>query len=288
MRRRPRRFRNCASLPVGVLALALLVGGMPVRAQNSAEQDPLNHAFAVYLGSGIYVSNGNQVYVFRIAPKIRIRNENEHAFGVRFRINATLGFYNFDPKDLIDLEFPDRASTYAIVPGVDFPIKIYESWTLYPFVDFGPAIDDIAREVTLVFGVGSLSRAEFHDDHFTYVLWNELIYAANKEDDQFPTDDFSVFRTQLDVRELVKFRALQRQFDLGILFGNELYFNRLIVQAPDGETFEVKDRWEIGFTVGASEPWKPLKKLVKAPRLGVGYRFGDGPNGVRFILRFRY
>jgi len=115
-----------------------------------------------------------------------------------------------------------------------------------------------------------------------------LIYAANKEDDTFPTDDFTVFRTELDVRELVKFRALKRQFDLGILFRNELYFNRLIVQKPSGETFAVNRRWELGFTVGASEPWKPLQKYVKAPRLGVSYRFGDGVSGVRFILRFRY
>ena len=97
MTSRARRF--VAAVLGCVLACA---GADLVMAQTTApEADPLNHAFAVDLGSGIYVSENRSVFIFRIAPRIKIRSENDHKFGVRLRFNATFGFYDLVPKDLI-------------------------------------------------------------------------------------------------------------------------------------------------------------------------------------------
>ena len=38
---------------------------------------------------------------------------------------------------------------------------------------------DRAHQATVVTGIGTRSRAEFHDKWHTHVLWNELIAAAN-------------------------------------------------------------------------------------------------------------
>ena len=135
--------------------LLLLAVSGPVMAQATApEADPLNHAFSVYLGSGIYVSENRSVFIFRIAPRIKIRSEKDHKFGIRLRFNLTFGFYDFDPKHLIELEFPDRLGTFAFVPGIEFPVNIYDNWVLIPFFDVGPATDTEFQDVNVVLGTG--------------------------------------------------------------------------------------------------------------------------------------
>ena len=50
---------------------------------------------------------------------------------------------------------------------------------------------------------------------------------------------------------------------------------------------EIRQRWEIGFTTGATERWKAVKGKVTTPRLGITYRFGQNTKGIRFVIRFR-
>jgi hypothetical protein len=261
----------------------------PAMAETTApEADPLNHAFAVYLGSGIYVSENRSVFIFRIAPRIKIRSEKDHKFGVRLRFNATFGFYDLVPKDLIELEFPDRLGTFAFVPGVEFPIKIFDNWTLIPFFDVGPATDTEFQYLVVVMGIGFRSRAEWHDKRLTYLLWNELVYAKNLETDTTSSEDYSLLRSDFEIRGLVRYRVGKQPWDGGLLFGLDWFFDSLIVNVPFDRPKEIGARYEVGFATGPSQPWHQLKKMVKVPRVGLSYRFGEGTSSVRFILSFRY
>ncbi len=274
-----------------ILAGALLagLGSSPSWSQDDAppEADPLNHAYAVYLGSGLYVAGGRSVFVVRIAPRIKVRSEEEHSFGIRLRINATFGFYDLKPEDFLDAEIPDELGTFALVPGVEFPIKLFDNWTLAPFLDVGPATDTAFREITLVVGTGLRSRAELHDKRHTFLLWNDFIYARNSRTDVSQTDDYTLFRTDFELRGLVKYSLGQRPMDLGLLFRSEFFFDTVIVELPLGRPVGINHRWDIGLTTGSTEPWQFFKRMITAPRFGVAYRFGEGTSSVVFSIRFR-
>ena len=272
-----------------VLACAVVgvAAGSPAAQQSAPETDPLNHAYAVYMGSGLYVSGERSVFVFRLAPRIRIRSESEHAFGIRLRVNATFGFYDLQPSDFQNLEVPDQLGTFALVPGVEFPVPMGERWTLTPFADLGFATDTEIRETTRVGGLGLRSRAALHDARLAYLLWNEFVYARNSSTEVSPTDDYTLFRTDFELRGLVKYRLGKRPFDLGLVAETDFYFDTVIVDLPLGEPVSIRYRWELGVSTGATEPWKHFKNMFTAPRLGIGYRSGQGDSSIRLTILFR-
>jgi hypothetical protein len=260
----------------------------PQTSEGSPEFDPLNHAYSVYLGSGYYVSEGRSLFVLRAAPKVRIRSEEEHPFGIRLRFNTTLGFFDFAPEDLADLEFPERIGTFAFVPGVEFPVKVYPSWTLMPFLDLGVATDTEFHDTSYVLGIGARSRAEWRDSRHVYALWNELVLARHTTTSIRDGEDYTVFRTDFEMRGLVDFTLARRPFDLGVVAGADIFFNAVVIDQLFDEPKTVNRRYELGLTVGPTEKWQMLKKIVTAPRLGISYRFGEGASSIRFIIRTRY
>jgi len=269
-------------------SLLALCGATICRADNrTPETRPLNHAYAVYLGSGYYVFDERSVFIISVAPKARLRSEDDHPFGIRLRVNATFGFYDLDPKDFLDFDFPDRVGTFALVPGVEFPIRLKQNWTLMPFIDAGIASDTGLHELTYVIGTGFRSRAQWLDRRRTYVLWNELIYATNIYSSIDVRDDYSVLRTDLEARGIVKFQFGKRDWDFGLLGTADFYLDGVVLDSLLDDPQVINWRWQAGFTVGPTERWSMLKVLMM-PRLGLTYVGGGGKSGVRFVIRTRY
>ena len=131
------------------------------------------------------------------------------------------------------------------------------------------------------------SRAVWEQSRFQYLLWNELIY-GNNLNTQTVFDDFLVLRTDFDIRRMIKFRIKDQAQDVGLLFANDLYFNEVRFVRPGQESLVTTVRWEAGFTIGPTEQWKVTKMQIPLPRLGLSYRFGDGPGTFRFVLTGRY
>ena len=279
---RPRRI--VLLLCVGALALT----AVPACAADDPHPDahPFNPTFAVYMGSGIYFVEGRSALLFRIPVGIRLRDEREHAFGIRLRINTALGFYNLDPGDLGTIFDSDNVATVAVVPGIEFPIRIYDNWTMGPFLDLGGSFNNATDEWTGVLGTGFRSRAEFAGKGLQFLLFNELIYGNNLNTETV-FDDFGLLRTAFDIRRLINFKVFKRPIDLGLLFKNELYAGEVAFVRPGLDSLVTRVRWEAGFTVGPTEKVKILK-LITAPRLGISYRFGGGTDAIRIIFRARY
>jgi hypothetical protein len=278
---------SIAALCVGflILAAAPAVATSQSRAQEEVA-DPLNHAFAVYLGGGLYVTGDSTVFTIRFGAKIRIRDERKHAFGVRLRLVGVIGLYDteFKLEDIGDL--PSRIGTWAAMPGVEFPVRIFDNWTLMPFIDAGVASDTKFHDTTIVTGIGARSRAEFKDKRHFHVLWNELIAAANHDQQFVKSDDYTLFRIDYEMRGIVDYKLLKREFDMGLLLLSETYFNSPIL-GPPGRQLQINQRFEVGLTTGATEQWKAIKNKITTPRVGVSYRFGEGTRSVRFVIRFR-
>ena len=273
--------------------LALIAGVVvnPLRAQDNPDEipefDPINAAFSAYIGGGIYLINGRSVWIVRFPASFNIRDKDEHPFGVKFRVTTNLGFFDFKPDDVIEGIIPESVGSASVIPGVGFPINVTKNWWLEPFLDFGAGWNSEESGAIPILGTGSYSRAEFKTKKSKVILWNRLIYARAFEIDQEPApdDDFILFETTPEYR--LPFAQIKKHgIDTGIYLSNEWYIGRLFVRRPDGQTFDIRVRWEVGVTFGTVEELRFWK--IKVPRLGIGYRWGDLGEGIRFVFTFRY
>ncbi len=279
-----------ARLLAGVLVagVTLGLGIIPSAAQgaevlDAPQFDPRNPAYAVYAGSGVYLADGRVVWLLRIDPKIPLLSPEDRKVGLRLRLNATFGFYLLESGD-VPGTLDANVSTAAFVPGLGFPVMVKTNWMLEPFLDFGVSVGTEADDTILVHGIGLRSRAEFHDDKFDYTLWNEAIAAGNSDTNFDSIDNYGVFRTDLEVRGLIRYKVGKRWFDLGLLTKFDWYFDPVIVEPGMGDTNEINQMYQIGLTTGPTERWK-LFKVFTTPRVGLAYYFGDA-SGIRIIFRF--
>jgi len=270
-----------------VLALGFAFTGALGTGLRSAkpEFDPINYAFATYVGSGVYSNGERSVWLIRFKGSYRVRKEERNPFGLRVTFNATLGFYDHSAKDILEFDFPDSIGTFTFVPGAEFRLPLRDNWTFMPFLDVGMATDTQADHTTLVTGIGIRSRAEFSWKARTNLLWNELLYAENRETDLSFESNFSAFSTRFEVRQpLTTIKG--RLTDLGAYAKMEWFFNDVEIDRPFQEPLRIRERYELGFTWGTAERWRIAG--VSMPRIGFGYRFGQGIETVRFVLSFAY
>ena len=273
------------------LALALIAAGLPIVAQSDSETapetSPYSFGFASYAGSGYYNIEGSQALILAFNPRIRLRNEEEKPFGVILRLGVTLGFYDVQTEDFFTFDLPGQVGTFTLLPGVEFPIKVAKNWTLGPFGDFGAAYNTDTGEATYVAGVGIRSWAYMRTKRVDYSLWNRFLYARDSGTDVTQGTAFIQFRTELDVRRVAVHEIYGRAFDFALYFQNDFYPQSLEIPRDVEDVLKIATRWQVGFTWGPLEMWRPWWKFT-VPRLGISYILGDGSSGWRFILRYRY
>ncbi len=266
---------------LSLVATCVLSG--PARAQVSSELDPLNYAFSAYLGSGIYRQGDRDVWIIRIPASFRVKKLRAERFGMKIRLHATFGFYDFLPADLPVTGLPDRIGTVTLMGGAQFDLPLGKNWVLSPFADFGAATDNETDDSSWIFGTGINSRAEWPWKRRKIVLWNQILYALNIRNQESPNDDFFRFKSKIEVRQPVgKIRGLDTA--VGPYFSNELYFGEVILQRPGEPGLDVAVEWEVGIVYGTMERLRFW--IITLPRLGIGYRFGD--TGRSAVIKFSF
>lgn len=275
------------------LILFLSLGfGMVSHAQTSSvrfrsEANPAkNFSQASFLGSGIYVVAGREVFIVRVDLKFPMRREGDGKTSVHFTLRPTLGFFNFKPSDALNFDLPDDVATLGLLPGVEFRVPVTRNWRLEPFAEVGPTLETDSDEVTWIYGVGVLSRLEFPGERAKFLLWNTLLWAGNWESDVAPRDDFLVLETAGEWRREVPWTLFGTRTDLGPLLRAEIYWGGLRIDPPQGEGIEIERRYEVGVTWGPRE--RTLKKKVPIPRFSLSYRFGDGDGSYRVGASTRF
>jgi hypothetical protein len=279
------RYRTL--LWIGLALCGFAPGGTLEAQSNEDEFPPLNFAFAAYVGSGIYSGGSQVVWLFRAPFTVPLRPQEDRSFGVRLRVRGTVGFFNFNPNKLSELNLPDNVGTLSLLGGVDFPIRVRDNWTLAPFVDLGPAWDSQTDMLSWVLGLGVWSRAEWElKSRNRFVLWTELVRANNFGDDEFEEDDFGKFLNELELRIPLNWHIKGHRMAVGPFVKAVWLWDTLIIGGVTDDPREIRERYEVGFKIGAEERQKFMK--VAVPRLGFSYRFGQGVTSVRFIVSARY
>lgn len=260
----------------------LLVLGAPGAARADAPVQGLPYAFAHRLGSGIYTVNGRTVQNYRFDISYTVLSPTEdRRWGLRLTLPLTIGFYAFEWKDVLDKGLPEHIQTVSVVPGVQFPIRMRERWTLTPYGEAGIAREADEGQATYVYtgGIASLVIVPQILGHWRFGVDAFYAGARPREGER---GDYGQLAIGLDRRWPLTLRIGRNNLEFGLFGVQYWYWLDPDIALTTTATGGVGVQWEFGMTLGTLEAWKVLR--VRVPRVGFSYRFGDGPGAWRFIL----
>ena len=271
------------------LSAVLLASGLPALADaplTRNEQAVINFGFATQLGSGIYSLSGRTLQVYRLPFGYTPPVDDDARVRPRITLPLTLGFVDFKPRDVVETGVPERIDSLSFVPGLALHIAVREDWELEPFAEAGIARDQASEADQNVYAAGLRSRYDFGDGPTDWQLYNELVHVVVEQDSLDRTDDFTRFRIGTTARRPFDTERTDRRADF------ESYGLVEVVLDPPGGPASSRPQggeamqYEFGFTLGATEPLRVWG--IKLPRVGFGYRFGEGLSVYRVVFGSPY
>ena len=279
-------------LGIGLCAWALLRGGIvcaaAAAAPSSADTGYANFAFASEIGSGVYEIDGSTIQVYRVTPSYRLRYAERPGTrpGIRLIFPTTVGFFNFQLKDLAHLEIPTHIGALSLEPGVEFDYWLHEDWHVYPYLKGGATFASSADVDAYIWGVGVHSDYRFSifdgADLWRADLIHARVHYRNPPPDgtTLPDDSFTRLRNGVELRHSVGEPYRERRFEFGVYGISDIYLD-----APHGPESGISAR-TLQFEAGLMFGVNPMYQLwgVPLPRLGIGYRDAGTLSGWRLVL----
>jgi hypothetical protein len=250
------------------------------------EQAVINFGFATQLGSGIYSLSGRTLQVYRLPFGYTPSSDEDARVRPRITLPLTLGFVDFNPRDVVETGVPERIDSLSFVPGLALHIAVLEDWELEPFAEAGIARDQASEADQNVYSAGLRSRYDFGSGPTDWQLYNELVHVVVEQESLDSTDDFTRFRIGTTARRPFDTDRTDRRADF------ESYGMIEVVLDPPGGPAGSRPQggeamqYELGFTLGATEPVRVWG--IKLPRVGFGYRFGEGLSVYRIVFGSPY
>jgi hypothetical protein len=255
------------------------------RPLRDSEQAVLNFGFATQLGSGIYSLAGRTLQVYRLPIGYTLPAADDARARLRFTLPVTIGFLDFEAKDVVDTGLPQRLDTYSVVPGVSLDYALTEQWRLEPFGEAGIARDTSTDVDQRIYSVGLRSRYDVERGVVGWQGYGEVLHTTVEDTVGDNTDDFVRVRLGATARRPFVAEGVGRRPDF-LVYG----FAELFTDAPRGPAGDASQadelQYELGFTLGATETWRLWR--IPLPRIGFGYRFGSDLSVYRIVFGSPY
>ena len=261
--------------------LSLPAGAQTAAPLSAGEKSVANFAFATQLGSGIYTIDGRTIQIYRLPIAYTVRPETENRWGLKLTFPVTIGFYDFEPMDVLDTGVPENLDTVSLVPGLEFRVPI-KKVLLKPFFEAGVAREGSQDTVVAIYSFGLRAFTGFTAGKFDIDLGNALLWSAvDPTEDGGEKDSFRSLQTSVRARHGMGIGFKGRELEWGLYASGELY-----VDVPDfplaSADSDRNAQYEVGATIDVRDKLKIWK--FKLPGLGLGYRFGPGTDAIRFVI----
>lgn len=249
------------------------------RREDQAVGSSINYVFATDLGSGVYDLDGRTLQIYQLTYRKTLRETTQEQLGVRFEVPVTLGFFDFDPIDVLDQGLPTRVDSFSVVPGISLDHVMENDWHFMPYVRAGFSVASSSVDGWL-YGIGA--RVQRRRD---YAGWNSLIrselaLAGVNYRDEIPNDQFVRARQGLDFTRGLGWKIRGRELELGLYAIGDIIFDPPTVPLVNVDREPVQA--EFGFTLATRARFKIWR--FDAPRLGFGYRFAGDLSAWRFVI----
>jgi len=286
-RRRPRQAGYDRQV-LRVLAAAALAAGLawPSFAGGPAEPEPedlVNLLYALDHGFGGYSVEGRSVQVYRIPFSVPLVASDGDRWGLRLLLPTSFGVYDLRAATGAG-DLAERVETVTVSPGLELDIPISGRWRLRPFAELGvvTALGDTPTQQ--VIRTGARWNVDLGGRAVSWLLGGAITYATADTpegvDDDLTTGEIGVeaaFGLGFDVAGATA---------VGSVYAIGRRFDDLEFRLPDLDTFHVAWQYEVGLGFGTDPPHRVLG--VALPRIGLGYRFGDGLEGWRLSFGFPF
>lgn len=272
-------FRAYLFVLLGLLVVGEARGQTPGVQRDRAVGSSVNYVFATDLGSGIYDLDGRTLQIYQYTWRKSLREADEDTLGLRFDLPVTLGFFDFNPVDVLDQGLPTRVDSFSVVPGLTFDHLLENDWHLMPYVRAGFSVASSSVDGWL-WGVGVRLQRRREYGAWSALVRSELALAGVDYRKDIPNDRFVRARQAFDYTRGLGWKIAGREAELGLYAIADLIADPPTVPVVNGR--EEPLQVELGFTVATRARFRIWK--FDAPRLGFGYRYAGDLSGWRFVI----
>lgn len=268
------------------LLLAAPLTAPAVTPLSQSEQAVINFGFATQLGSGVYTMSGRTLQVYTLPFEVDLPSEEGARIRPRLTLPVTIGFVDFEPRDVVESGLPESLDSLGFVPGIALDIQLRDDWSIEPFAEAGIARDRTSEVDQRIYALGIRSRLDIGRGHTDWQIYDEIVRVVVDQESLDRTDDFTRLTVGATARRAFDTSRSGRRADF---LGYGLM--EVFTDSPAGPADARPDtggqtQIEVGVTFGTTEKLKIWG--IPLPRVGFGYRFGDGLSVYRLVLGSPY
>lgn len=269
---------------LAALLLALRPGSGTAQDPPALEPDEVVNPWT-FTGNENSFSNGEvggqNTRVLSITPSIWLRRLTEgRTLGLRLRLTGIIAFTDFARLEEFDLE---SVRIGGLIPGIEVLVPLGPRSMLRPYADLGIGLTNSEIEQLSLATIGM--RTEFVFPWRRWELGLEPSALAGWADAGRDLVDasYAVIGIKADARYPLAFSIGGQVPDIGAYVEAGWFPIGIQYESAEGTRSTSNDSYEVGATIGFRHQ-APKVWFIRVPRLGVGYRFGDGLTGLRIRI----
>ena len=247
--------------------------------RDEAVGSSINYVFATDLGSGVYDLDGRTLQIYQLTYRKTLREGAQDRLGVRFDVPVTLGFFDFDPLDVLAEGIPTRVDSFSVVPGITLDYAMDDDWHLLPYMRAGFSVASSSVDGWL-WGAGVRIQRRRDYGAWSSLVRSEIAVAGVNYRESIPNDEFLRLRQGFDVTRGLGWKIYGREVELGLYAIGDLILDPPTVPVANAD--RQPGQAEFGFTLATRARFKIWR--FDAPRLGFGYRFAGDLSAWRFVI----
>jgi hypothetical protein len=230
-------------------------------------------------GSGSAGDQSSRVLTVPVSIWLR-RLTDGRKLGLRLRITGVIGYQDFERLREFDVE---SIRLGGVFPGIEFLVPLSDRSMLRPFADIGVGLTNAEIDELLLTTFGLRTEFVFPWRRWELGLEPRAQVGLTWANTDLVDDEYVMLTGRMDARYPLGFQIGGQTPDVGAYFEPGFFPNGLNFTGAEGSRESTTAQYEIGFTVGFREQ-APKIWVIRVPRLGVGYRFGDGLTGLRIRI----
>jgi hypothetical protein len=244
------------------------------------EQRLSTYAYAHEFGSGVYDLSGRTLQVYRLPLARTLREPSKSQSGIRLTLPVTLGFLDFNPREILGAQLPHHIDSLSFVPGIEWEFRHGDNWRLYPYFEAGGSFANGATLDSTLYGTGVRAEYRRRMGRWKTVWRNDLIYSGVNFRGDLPSDHIVRWRQGVDGLRATGFEWHGFVLQAGAFAVLDVY-----PQASRGALLGTQLP-VVNLEVGLTFDWAPQPRLWRIgwPRLGISYREAGVVSGWRLVL----
>ena len=269
---------------------ALLVGGFtatPAQASQGEVEADVSYIYTAGMGTGTYKINGRRITMFSLPLSYTQREMTAEQPGVEWQMPVIIGYDAVSNHDWIGDLLDEDLVTLSALPGVEYQLRVNQTWAIKPFGHLGYGHDFVSDENILMAVLGARALGTWHHpDGWEFRWGNAFRLAGEYQTKSYHRTSFGLLETGVDLRRNTSLQVMERKVNAGVYYRYQYYIPEWDIDQLRPRESDIGSLHEIGVSIGLKRPVTLLG--VSFSRVRVGYNWGSGVEGWTFGTEFPF